>query len=379
MTESVNMGIAHHFKRLPDPRVNRTRLHSLSDVLVIALCAVICGADDWASVERFGNAKLDWFQTFLTLSNGIPSHDTFGRIFAALDPEAFKTCFLEWVKTFAKELAGEVVAIDGKTLRHSFDTAADKAAIHMVSAWASAQGICLGQIKTEAKSNEITAIPKLLERLALKGCIVTIDAMGCQKDIAKKIRDCEADYVLSLKGNQGLFHDEIKTFLNDGVDVQFKGIEHSFFQTVDGEHGRIEVRKIWATEEIDWLQDREKWAGLRSLVIIESERTIQEKTTYERRLYISSLSADAEKLAATIRSHWAIENSLHWVLDVAMNQDQNRTRKDNAPDNLAVMHHIALNLLKQDKSTKLGVKNKRLAAGWDHDYLIHLLTLGGKI
>jgi predicted transposase YbfD/YdcC len=378
MAEASNSSITHHFKRLPDPRINRTRRHELQDVMAVALCAVICGADDWAAVERFGKAKLDWFRTFLALPNSIPSHDTFGRIFAALDPEAFKSCFLDWVKALTKDLAGEVVAIDGKTLRHTFDTAADKAAIHMVSAWASAQGVCLGQIKTEAKSNEITAIPKLLERLALKGCIVTIDAMGCQKEIARAIHDREADYVLSLKGNQGLFHDEIKVFLNDSVDSGFQDITHSFIQTVDGDHGRIEVRRVWATEDIAWLHDRDRWPGLRSLIIIESDRTIREKTTCERRLYISSLPADATKLANVIRSHWGIENSLHWILDVAMNQDQNRTRKGNAPDNLAVLHHIALNLLKQDTTAKLGIKNRRLAAGWDHDYLLHILMGGSE-
>lgn len=379
MSESSKLSITYHFEKLPDPRVDRTKHHLLLDVLTIALCAVICGADDWVSISRFGIAKQAWFRTFLALPNGIPSHDTFGRIFAALDPEVFKECFIKWVQAIASDLTGEIVAIDGKTLRHSFDTSADKAAIHMVSAWASEQNLCLGQIKTEAKSNEITAIPKLLERLALKGCIVTIDAMGCQKEIAKKVRDCDADYVLSLKGNQGRFHEDIKAFLDDAVESQFKGINHTFFQTVDGDHGRIEIRKVCATEEIDWLQEREKWSGLRSIVIVESERTLDEKTTYERRLYISFLPAEAEKLGHAIRSHWAIENGLHWCLDVSMNQDQNRTRKDHAPDNLAVMHHIALNLLKQDRTAKLGIKNKRLAAGWDHDYLLHLLTQGQKI
>ena len=257
MTKSPELSITHHFKNLPDPRVNRTRFHHLHDVMAIALCAVICGADDWAAIERFGKAKQEWFRTFLALPNGILTHDTFGRIFVALDPEAFKICFLDWVKALTKDLTDEVVAIDGKTLRHTFDTAADKAAIHMVSAWATAQRLCLGQIKTEEKSNEITAIPKLLERLALKGCIVTIDAMGCQKEIARAIREKEADFVLSLKGNQGHFHDEIKDFLNDAIDSQFKDIAHSFIQTVDGDHGRIEVRRVWATEE-NWLAARSR-------------------------------------------------------------------------------------------------------------------------
>jgi len=376
MPNRVETSLCGHFRELSDPRIHRTRLHPLSDLLVIALCAAICGADDWVAIERFGNAKLEWFRTFLSLPHGIPSHDTFGRVFSALDPEAFKSAFLAWVQTLAKTLPGDVVAVDGKTLRHTFDTASEKGAIHMVSAWASRQGLCLGQIKTEAKSNEITAIPKLLEMLALNGCIVTIDAMGCQKDIAAKIRDRGADYVLALKGNQGLFHDEIKAFLDDAHASAFKGIPHTHIETTDGDHGRIEVRRVWATEDIAWLEDREAWMDLRSLVLVEAKRTIGEKTSVERRMFISSLPADASRLGYAVRSHWAIENSLHWVLDVAMNQDQTRVRKDHAPENLAILHHIALNLLKQERTAKLGIKNKRLAAGWDHDYLLRVISAG---
>jgi len=374
MTEPAKSSITTHFRSLPDPRVRRTRYHSLHDILVIALCGVICGADDWVAIERFGNAKVAWFRSFLDLPHGIPSHDTFGRVFAALDPEAFKAAFLAWVRTLAAVMPGDVIAIDGKTLRQTFDTAADKAAIHMVSAWAAAQGLCLGQVKTDAKSNEITAIPKLLEVLALAGRIVTIDAMGCQTNIARAIHAKGGDYVLSLKGNHGLFHDEIKTFFEDALAHGFQGLPHSAAQTVDGDHGRIEVRRVWATEAIAWLADRDRWPGLRSLVLVEAERTVQDHTTRERRLFISSLPADAARLARVVRSHWAIENSLHWVLDVAMNQDRTRIRTDHAPDNLAVFHHIALNLLKQEHSEKLGIKNKRLASAWDHDYLLRVLT-----
>jgi predicted transposase YbfD/YdcC len=325
------------------------------------------------AIARFGRAKQKWFATFLGLPHGIPSHDTFGRVFAALDPEAFQAAFLTWVRSLATDLPGEVVAIDGKTLRRTFDTAADKAAIHMVSAWATAQGLCLGQVKTAAKSNEITAIPKLLEVLALRGRIVTIDAMGCQTAVAATIRARGGDYVLSLKGNQGRLHDDLQTFFADARQHAFHEVPHTVAQTVDGDHGRIEVRRAWATEDLAWLPDRDRWAGLRSAILVESERTVRDQTTRETRLFISSLPADAAHLAHVIRRHWAIENSLHWVLDVAMHQDQTRIRTAHAPANLAVLHHIALNLLKHDRTEQLGIKNKRLAAGWDHDYLLRLI------
>lgn len=373
MSSHTNLNISGHFRDVQDPRTHRTRQHLLSDILVIALCGIICGADDWVSLERFGNAKVDWFRSFLELPNGIPSHDTFGRVFAALDPEAFKSAFLSWAKGLAKALPGDVIAVDGKTLRQTFDTASDKAAIHMVSAWASRQELCLGQVKTHAKSNEIKAIPMLLELLALKGCIVTIDAMGCQKDIAAKIREKEADYLLSLKGNQGLFHDDIKTFLDDAQATGFRGIPHTYVESTDGDHGRIEVRRVWATEEIGWLADRTAWKDLRSIIVVESERIIGEKITRERRMFISSLPGEAARIAGAIREHWSIENSLHWVLDVAMNQDKTRIRKDNAPENLAILHHMALNMLKQERTAKLGIKNKRLASAWDHDYLLKVI------
>ena len=377
MSEPVPSSIAAHFRQLPDPRVRRTRRHALEAILVITLCAVICGADDWASIARFGRAKRKWFRSFLALPHGIPSHDTFGRVFAALDPEAFKAAFLAWVATVADLLPGDVIAIDGKTLRRTFDTAADKAAIHMVSAWATAQGLCLGQVKTDAKSNEITAIPKLLEVLALAGRVVTIDAMGCQTAIARAIHAKGGDYVLSLKGNQTRLHDDIRTFFLDAEAHAFAGTPHTTAETVDGDHGRIEVRRAWATDDLAWLADRPRWPGLRSVLRVDAERTIGERTTCETRFFISSLPPDAATLARVARSHWAIENSLHWVLDVAMNQDKTRIRTGHAPENLAILHHIALNLLKQDRTEKLGIKNKRLAAGWDHDYLLRVI-MGAK-
>lgn len=377
MSEPGSSSIAAHFRRLPDPRVRRTRRHSLEAILVITLCAVICGADDWVSIAHFGHAKRKWFRRFLALPHGIPSHDTFGRVFAALDPEAFKAAFLAWVQTVAALLPGDVIAIDGKTLRQTFDKASDKAAIHMVSAWATAQGVCLGQVKTDAKSNEITAIPKLLDVLALAGRIVTIDAMGCQTAIAQAIQAKGGDYVLSLKGNQTLLHDDIRTFFVDAEAHAFAGIPHTTAETVDGDHGRIEVRRAWATDDLAWLDDRPRWSGLRSVLRVDAERTVGERTSCETRFFLSSLPPDAALLARAVRSHWAIENSLHWVLDVAMNQDKTRIRTGHAPENLAILHHVALNLLKQERTAKLGIKNKRLAAGWEHDYLLRVI-MGAK-
>ena len=377
MLEPAPLSIAAHFGRVPDPRVRRTRRHALENILVITLCAVICGADDWVSIAHFGHAKRKWFRRFLALPHGIPSHDTFGRVFAALDPDAFKTAFLAWVQTVAALLPGDVIAIDGKTLRRTFDTAADKAAIHMVSAWATAQGLCLGQVKTDAKSNEITAIPKLLELVAVAAHIVTIDAMGCQRDIARTIHAKGGDYVLSLKGNHTRLHDDIRTFFADAETRAYRDLPHTTAETVDGDHGRIEVRRAWATDDLDWLVDRTRWPGLRSVLRVDNERTLGDRTTHETRFFVSSLPPDAAHLARVVRRHWAIENSLHWVLDVAMRQDQTRIRIGHAPENLAILQHLALNLLKQERTEKLGIKNKRLAAGWDHDYLLRVI-MGAK-
>jgi len=377
MARPASTSIADHFRTLPDPRVRRTRRHALVDLLVITLCAAICGADDWVAIARFGRAKRKWFRGFLTLRHGIPSHDTFGRVFAALDPDAFRTAFLAWVQTVAEELPGEVIAVDGRTLRRTFDTASAKAAIHRVSAWAAAQGLCLGQVKTDTKSNEITAIPARLHLLALAGRVVTIDAMGCQTAIARTIHAKGGDYLLSLKGNQTRLQDDVRTFFADAETRAFRDLPHTTAETVDGDHGRIEVRRAWATDDLAWLAQRRRWAGLRSVLRVDSERTIKDRTTHETRFFISSLPPDAAHLARVARSHWAIENGLHWGLDVAMNQDQTRIRTGHAPENLAILHHIALNLLKQDRTEKLGIKNTRLAAGWDHDYLLRVI-MGAK-
>jgi len=367
--------IIDHFCSLSDPRILLKTRHKLIDIIVITLCAVLAGADEWTEIAEFGRIREKWFRTFLELPFGIPSHDTFGRVFSMIRPEEFEKCFLDWVRAAFRDIAPQVVAIDGKTLRHSYDRSSKKAAIHMVSAWATENRLVLGQVRTEEKSNEITAIPELLKVLALNGCIVTIDAMGCQKEIVKRIVEQGADYVISLKGNQGTLHKELELLFQNAKKNEFKDLSHETYETTDGEHGRIEIRRFTTTAEVDWFEDKSKWEKLTSFGMVESERQLGDKTTRETRYYISSLPSDAKIFAQASRGHWGIENGLHWSLDIAFREDDSRIRIGHAATNLGIIRHFALNLIKQDKTRKIGVKGSRKRAGWDERYLHRLLGL----
>lgn len=368
---TAKTSIFKHFSSIKDPRVNRQKKHQLEDIFFITLCAVISGADNWVLVETFGKAKKDWFTQQLGLENGIPSHDTFGDVFAAIDTEAFSQCFSRWVADLSSLTSGEVIAIDGKTLRRSLDRASNKSAIHMVSAWAQQAGLVLGQVKVDAKSNEITAIPKLLKLLDLEGAIVTIDAMGCQKEIAGQIVERQGDYVLSLKGNQGCLHEDVKTWFESSLAPEAGSVDF------DKGHGRIETRTVCVSNEINWLKERHpQWPGLRSILAVTSKREWQNRIETETRYFISSLDGqNPEQLGKAVRAHWAVENSLHWVLDVAFDEDRSRARVGNSAANFAIIRHLALNMIKNEKSTKVGVKTKRAKAGWDNDYLLKLLGI----
>ena len=311
MDANAPRGLLRAFTELKDPRMNRTKKHSLGDILAIAICAIICGADAWTQVAKFGRCKIKWFQTFLDLPNGIPSHDTFGRVFAALDPTAFEACFMKWVSDLAEASAGRLIAIDGKTIRRSLDTANSKAAIHMVNAWCQANQMVLGQVATDAKSNEITAIPKLLALLDIRGAVVTIDAAGCQKKIAQQIVDQGGHYVLQLKGNQGSLHKETVLLFDQCLTDDCRGVSYTTAATTDGGHGRIEERRIWATSEIGWFAEKNKWKDLRCLIRVRSKRTVNGETSTEDRYYISDLPAhNPSGLLGYIRGHWGVENKI---------------------------------------------------------------------
>jgi predicted transposase YbfD/YdcC len=376
MEDSCLPTIEQHFGDLTDPRMDRTKLHKLVDILVIAICAVIAGADNWEDVEEFGKARLGWFQTFLELPNGIPSHDTFTRVFARLDPEQFQAGFLSWMSSASEMIGGQVIAIDGKVLRRSHDKGIGKAAIDMVSAWATANRLVLGQVKVEEKSNEITAIPQLLEVLEVSGCIVTIDAMGCQTEIAAKIIEREAEYVLSLKENQGQLYEDVERLFVDLEDSQYKAYAFDYEKTVNKDHGRIEIRECWTISDPDvlrYLRGFANWKNLATVSRIRAQRWIGEEKSSEDRYHIASI-VGAKRVLWAVRSHWGIENELHWTLDLAFDEDRCRVRKDHGPENFALLRHIALNLLKQEKTCKRGIKGKRLLAGWKQDYLLKVLA-----
>jgi len=368
--------IADYFMGVEDPRIERTKRHQLIDVITIAICAVICGADSWVAIETYGQAKQEWLKRFLELPNGIPSHDTFARIFSLINSEKFQECFVSWMKSVARKTDGEVIAIDGKSLKNSYDKKFGNRAINMVSAWATNNKLVLGQIKVDKKSNEITAIPELIKVLDIAGCIVTIDAIGCQKEIVNLISQKDGDYIIALKKNQKNLYESVELLFKEAISKRNKGENASDYSTRELGHGREEIRNYLMLTDVSHRIDPDnKWNKLNSIGMVESVRTENGKTTVETRYYISSLNLDAKKFGESVRSHWSIENSLHWILDVALNEDDCRIRKDNAPQNFAVLRHIAVNLLGKEKSKKFGIKNKQFLAAMDDNYLAKVLEL----
>lgn len=377
MIESTGTSLLEHLGRVPDPRVKRTRRHELMDILVIALCAVIGGADDWVEIVQFGKAKQEWFATFLKLPNGIASHDTFGRVFQLLDSKVLEQVCIQWLQSIAGQVEG-VVAIDGKSLRGA--RCGKQSPLHIVSAWACQNSMLLGQVQTDKKSNEITAIPELLKLLSIQGCIVTIDAMGCQKAITKAIIDAQADYVLALKSNHRHLHGQVASWFQKNHETGFtqQTYSYSLENAQSNNHGRIESRELWLMEVPEHLKRATKyWTKLQTIAMVRRTRQVGEKTSEEAHYYISSLplSAGAKRIAQAIRSHWAVENSLHWSLDVAFREDASQVRKDEGPANLGCLRRVALTQLKRETSLKVGIKNKRSRAGWDPAYMAKVLEI----
>lgn len=352
---------------MSDPRLNRKKLHQLGDIIAIAILAVVCGAETWVDIEDFGVARYEWLKRFLELPNGVPSHDTFNRVFSLINPAEFERRYVEWVRSVSGKLNGQVV-IDGKMVKGSGNRRAQKEPLWIVSAWAADLDLVLAHTQVSEKSNEITAIPKILQMLALDGCIVSIDAMGCQKDIAQKIREAGGDYILAVKGNQGNLHAEISNYFEQAEAINFSCVEHDFHRSIEENRGRHEERLLYVTGDIDWLPQKEEWQDLRSIVCLISHREVDGKKSTERRFYISSVLPDAQQHAKAVRNHWGIENKQHWMLDVGFNEDKCRIREKISGKNFATLRRLALNLLKQEPS-KSGMKRKRLRAGWDEKYL----------
>jgi predicted transposase YbfD/YdcC len=372
--EQGQASIAEYFSELEDPR-RHNRRHKLVDIVVIAICAVVCGADSWEDIELFGHSKEEWLKGFLELPHGIPSHDTFRRVFGVLDTEQFQLQFLEWIQAVDNLTKGQVVAVDGKTLRRSHDRSEGKKALQIVSAWASTNGVVLGQRKVDEESNEITAVPELLDALEIAGCIVTADAIHCQRETAETIIEKKADYVLPVKDNQPRLLKTLQGLFDDPAEMPWVECDHH--RTVNKGHGRIEVRECWCTSDpdyLDYIGSLADWPGLQSIAVVQAERQLEGERTVQRRYFISSLKCDAELMLYAVRTHWEIENKVHWVLDIAFREDDCRIRKGNGAENFAVLRHIALNLLRREKTSKGSLKGRRKKAGWDNDYLLKVLT-----
>lgn len=372
MSKYEKIDLISIFSSTPDPRIDRHKKHQLINIIIIAMCGVLSGADTWVDIEAFGHAKKPWLKTFLKLPNGIPSHDTFARVFQLLNPDEFQQRFQVWVNAVIHQLPKKsLIAIDGKTLRRSFSKRDKSDPIHLISAWSSELNISLGQMKTDQKSNEITAIPDLLKILCLKGCIVSIDAMGCQKNIAKMICQQNADYLLAVKQNQQSLFDDIKLFFEDFLPRDPKLFQ--YFETIEKDHDRIETRKYWITSNIQWLTKNHSWHNLKSIGMVESTRAINGQSSSQPRFFISSLLPDAKLFALSVRSHWAIESSCHWSLDVSFREDDSRIRKAHSPENFALIRKFALSRIKNDASYKGSVNTKRFMAACDQNFLTKLL------
>lgn len=376
MADKPAASLIEHFAQVQDPRKDRGKRHLLLDIIVIAICAAVCGADDWADVELFGESKEAWLRTFLQLPHGIPSEDTFCRVFRLLDPAQFQECFRDWIAAVFTLTRGQVIPVDGKTLRRSHDRSLGKEAIHMVSAWASANRLVLGQVKVAEKSNEIPAIPELLALLDVAGCIVTVDALGCQRAIAAAVIEQEADYVLAVKGNQPDLEATLSELFAYAQAQEWRDIVHDVHRTLGKGHGRIETRQCWTIQDTDFLfyvRQYADWPGLKTIVKVHTQRQVGDKVTEKTRYFITSLGNDAQRVLGVVRRHWTIENQLHWRLDVVFGEDNSRLRKGHGAQNFAVLRHIALTLLQQERSGKTSVKGKRLKAALDENYLRQIL------